>query len=238
MPIIHIPSFNVAHICGEFPELILAAAAIGAVYRFQDETASRLHHSAQLLASVRLDRMTLRTDHDLHYMQTLVLLEIFSLWHNATAVSLVTPSLQNLLLNYTLRRHETPSGEQNWASWVLSEGKARLVIAAFCVLNARSLFHHTSPAVVAYDVQTTLPSTTTLWSSDCAEKWTMNLIREPPSLGFHSAYKSLMSGEAETIATSPFGCFALLQAIIQRIDLCRKMSLSGNVQPPDVMEIE
>lgn len=238
LPFIHAASFDVSQICRTSPELVLAATAIGAVYRFQKPAAKLLHEAALSLVSAKVHRIAIDTEQDLRSMQALVLLEIYSLWESAIPVSLLKPSLQNVLVACATRCVNSQTGAQDWASWAFHESQVRLVTAAFCVLNVRSIFHRTFPVVAANAVTSSLPSTTALWTSTCADGWARLFVNEPAPLQFHDAYKGLLIGGDDCMTTSSFGCFALLQAILQRIDLSRKLSVDGSLSPADVANIE
>lgn len=238
MPVIHAATFDISSLCRLSPELVLAVAAVGAIHRFQKAAAEVLYQAAQSLASAKAHLMTIENDANLNFMQALVLLEMYSLWEKATPISLMTPSLQNHLLDCARNRNEPSAQTQDWASWTVKEVRIRLSIAAFCVLSIRSVFHHTSPAIVANEVLSTLPSSMSLWEATCPTTWAVRLASETPALHFREAYILLMSGEAEISVSSPFGCFALLQAIMQRIDQSRKMSLSSSLGTSEVAEIE
>ena len=238
MPIVHAGTFDIPTMCQLSPELVLAIAAVGAVHRFQEKAADLLYRAAQSLATMKAHRVNTRKGNDLHLMQTLILLEMYSLWEHATPVSLMTPTLQNLLLDCARCQLQPDAQEGDWVSWAVREAEIRLSIAAFCIFTVRSLFHHTPPLIAVNEAAKTLPSSTALWTAECTATWSSHYAVEPAPLDFRAAYRSLVTGDAEVAVSSPFGCFALLQAIMQRIDLSRRMSFDSSLRPTEIAEIE
>lgn len=222
--------------CKSSPELILAIVAIGAMYRFQATTGKALHRAAKLLMSAKEHYIATESIEGLHFLQALLLLEVHALWEDPTSVSPLNPSQQRLLIECARSRRLSAPLDGHWYSWAMSESLSRLSLASFCVINIRAVFNHTSPAVAANEVHAPLPASAALWASVSADSWLQVSDGEPVALDFHEAYKRLFTGEAT--ATSSYGCFALLQAIIQRIDFCRRLSLDGALRSSDTAEIE
>lgn len=196
-PFIHVPTTSIDR-C--HPALILALAACGAQYRFEEERGFDFFYAVRALLTRDLDRcgcfpLSFSTkqgrsmgledrggDELMERIQTLLLLTIFATWGKNQDILQELLSLQGVLA-YMIRDHglaeddqttfamTSDSNEVNWRRWVRQERDRRTKLAAFTILNLHSIMYNRASLIKNAELKLNLPCNTALWKASSADEW-------------------------------------------------------------------
>ncbi|KAF2012903.1 hypothetical protein BU24DRAFT_494823 [Aaosphaeria arxii CBS 175.79] len=241
VPIVHKATFDIEAASKCNPELVVAIASIGAVYRFQKADALFLLKVALDLITRKWQNNSGSDRYDLGGLQALVLLSYFALWQKQSEILLEQSQVRKMLLDWVQKfRIPQPSGDEpsNWTRWCHRESALRTYLASFCILNTYSLLNGTPPEVTNITIKSALPCSTAAWNAASMDSWAAIMANEAPPPDFQTAFAQLFGDPEIQFLISPFGCFVLLHAIVQRTFHLRQLSFNGSLRPSDLAEME
>lgn len=255
LPYIHIPTFCLDD-C--IPEFVLALAALGAQQRYEKRASLLLYYSSKTIALKRLHLTRLRNQEGdrapepnrsstiVQSTGTLLTLIVFATWSAKTEVVNEAFELHSPLMFY-LREdglaNKDETSHQDWYSWVQSETRIRVKLMAFCFLNLHTIAYNHQPVLFWHEVNLRLPCTVREWHAMESSQWLL-ARREITSEQnpFIEALKALLSSDAQMSqirpTPSPFGNYALLHGLLQRIYLVRQLAIAPTLREDDMIELQ
>ncbi|KAF2165754.1 hypothetical protein M409DRAFT_55628 [Zasmidium cellare ATCC 36951] len=216
--------------CPESPELTLAVAAVGAICRYETNTAVRMFDAAMSIVHARLREYGSRfSAAQLNHGVTDVDPRSWSALRTVQAALLLTAFA--VMEDYaTSDEHVGAPGitQTTWKQWTFLEGVRRTRCAIFNVLNIYTTVLDSPPALPSSRLNTYLPCSTLEWTAQNEDDWRLAQDLAPEPQGFQEAYSDLLTAAAPQNALySPFGNLVLINALLQRIHLARQMQLNG-----------
>ena len=248
LPFIHIPTLKI-HAASL--ELILAIAAVGANYCFEESRAVQLYRAAKAVAMEQIrqrkERSRLRISEEqnqplrvqgapdsldntaLHTIQALFLLIVMATWGDPTLIYREEMELQSVLstvIREDLLLYWKPPEEPSWESWIHYEGAKRTLFTVFCFFVFHTIVYNTPPAILNGELKMTLPCRETQWRCPTAAAWRETHHSIGPELLFQDAFSRLFSDDPDNANSSvtSFGNYILILALIQHIFLVRQLS--------------
>ncbi|KAK4620724.1 Transcriptional regulator [Fulvia fulva] len=228
LPLIHQPTFQYTD---EPPQLLLAMAAIGALYRLERKVATYLY----LAAEASLPDATFVSDQtcaDLFYAgdlaspdaavdniqtikladaRTLLLLMLFGAFSGNREVSENAIGRQGRLANAyhsiarnVQRESQLPASSIGWSGWLRLESHRRLLHGIWVACNLSTAVYGIRPGVsvpLHGDVQ--LSCHDTLWWATTAAEWQVSVGDAQPSPTIKAAVEVLCSDDHATLAHLP-----------------------------------
>lgn len=253
LPIIHPVSLRPPQF-HKHPGLLLAMAAIGAQYRYENRTAMELFRAGkEVVLQTWQDEETYGADDDaclenaitqMHTAQAALLLDSFAVYQCDDRTAKDTLTLQSLLTSY-LRTDSSLSkysGSKDWHEWMMHESYRRTQLGIFVVLNIHTIHSNAPPIVLSSQIDVDLPCSTAEWLAPSENAWKDARSRSPGAVGFQDALSILFSSSPtdKELHYSPFANLVLIHALQQRIYLARQMNTHhrGALRGTDVDEIE
>ena len=250
-PFAHAPTFKVDN-CS--PELLLAMAAIGAVYRYESHIAIRLFYMAKTITlerqrqkeSYAIKRLVYQDSSDFAARDTvqeihcLLCLVTFATWQRDPDLKNDSIMLQSLLAHSIrlsgLEDVSIHSNNLDWETWAQEESERRTKLFAFCFLNMQSLAYDLPPVLLGDEIKLRLPCSCPEWTAPDANSWTLlrqNIPKEQDHL--NTALEKLLSpglqdNHDSADFTSPAANYVLLHGLLQKIIWSSRM-LPVNVSP-------
>jgi len=251
-PFVHAPTFKV-DVCS--PELLLAMAAIGAVYRYESHTATGLFYAAKTIFLERQrqeerslikrlagnDNANSMARRDIvQEIHCLLCLGNFATWQREPGLQNDSIMLQSLLAHsLRLSGMEDASRYSNnidWETWAREESERRTKLFAFCFLNRQSFAYDLPPVILGDEVRLKLPCSCPEWTAPDATSWALlrqNIQNEQDRLD--TALEKLLSpGHWDSYdkldSTSPAANYVILHALLQKIIWSNRM-LPTNLSP-------
>lgn len=244
-PFAHAPTFKVE---GCSPELLLSMVAIGAVYRYESHTATRLFYMAKItflesqrqkernaikrLGNQNSDDYTARKDR-IQEIHCLLCLVTFATWQKDPDLKNESIMLQSLLAHSTrMSGLEDVSPDVNnldWETWAQEESERRTKFFAFCFLNIQSFAYDLPPVLLSDEMRLKLPCSCPEWTAPDATTWALLRQNTPSEQDrFDTALGNLLSlGLREhhnrSSLLSPGANYVLLHGLLQKIVWSNRM---------------
>ncbi|RYP73202.1 hypothetical protein DL770_007831 [Monosporascus sp. CRB-9-2] len=246
LPFIHTPTFSAGE---KDVELLLAMAAIGALYRIHRTKAYESYFIAKAILSEKVRRDGLKGVHillsgashstpesmkGLGRIQTLILLITFASWADK---SLSSDALaMGSQLSYLVREQgisepdETPN-EIDWLSWVTTQERRRTLLAAYVQLNLLTVVFDIPSLILNHEVRVCLPSCAEPWKAENAAQW--RAIPRQLEREFGSSLRSLFDGMMfpRESGVSSSANYVLIHGVLQQLWTARLGSTG--LLPPD-----
>ncbi|KAB2580121.1 hypothetical protein DBV05_g1158 [Lasiodiplodia theobromae] len=175
--------------------------------------------------------------------RAILLLAKFAAWQASPALIRESLSYRALLAHSVRRAGLSKSDDDDnggrmddnaWLRWARAETDRRTKLCVFCFLNLQELaFGLEQPVLLANEIgDIRLPSSCREWLAEGQADWLQARMAGPAPVGFRHALACVLVGPrrdsgdgAEVLddvpATSPFGNFILVHALLQRISLAR-----------------
>ncbi|EXJ66002.1 uncharacterized protein A1O5_10979 [Cladophialophora psammophila CBS 110553] len=260
LPFLHSATFSVAK---TDIELLLAAAALGALNRFEASCSCCLYSMAKAIFAEKAHRQDLelstglltRRNHPmlerrdgLGKIQTLILLIIYASWTGEGALPdalSMGGQLSMLVRQHQFSESDVPTDvdgrlmdaaakEQAWCEWVSSEERRRTLLAAFVLLSLHNIAYDTPPQLFNHEICVFLPSCMEPWKATDAAHW--HLSNPPVQRLFRQALQSLFDGVVFPL--SSFADYVLIHGLLQQISLANRNAMGKSIQPDAVKAFE
>lgn len=252
LPFIHSASF---HFDSKDVELIMAVAALGALYRFEYSSAYSLYSFAKAILFEKIHQENLQLSSDLmsendatyadhsvtvERLQTFVLLITFSSWTEKSllpdALSM-SSQLASLIKQNDLWKSEEVLRGFDWAAWTAIEERRRTLLAAYVIFNMHTIAFDTPPLILGQEIAICLPSYAEQWKATTSKQWQ----RSPRhiELTFQAALQPLLDGTAcpSDAHLSSFSNYILIHGLLQEIIASRHQT-DGSLSPKTVKSHE
>lgn len=244
-PFAHAPTFKVE---GCSPELLLSMVSIGAVYRYESHTATRLFYLAKTLflegqrqkernAIKRLGNQNggnhmARRDiiQEIHCLLCLV---TFATWQKDPDLKNESIMLQSLLAHSTrmsgLEDVSLDANSLDWETWAQEESERRTKLFVFCFLNIQSFAYDIPPVLLSDEMRLKLPCSCPEWTAPDATTWALLRQNTPNEQDrFDTALETLLSPEPRDHhdrpnLLSPGANYVLLHGLLQKIAWSNRM---------------
>ncbi|RDW64677.1 hypothetical protein BP6252_10328 [Coleophoma cylindrospora] len=232
LPFIHLATFSAEQ---KDVSLVLAIAALGAVYRFELSKAYELYFMAKamLFEKIRREGLQVVTDllvgpshpardlpHDLGKIQTFVLLITFASWADkrisAEALSMGSQLAVLVRENGISEPDEMPHNV-DWLSWVVIEERRRTLFAAYVLFNLHSIAFKIPPLILNHEVGIFLPGFAEQWKAENARQW--QHAPHQVERQFKEGLRSLCDGTGipADASVSSFSNWLLIHGLLQQI---------------------
>jgi hypothetical protein len=252
LPFIHVATFSVdtADV-----ELLLAMAALGALYLFERSRTYECYFMAREIILERTRREDLQLASDflsrlyntiaverkgLSKIQTLTLLISLSPWADKQiardAASLIS-QLATLVRESGISEPDEMPQDVEWLTWVDFETKRRTLFGAYVAINLLTIAFNTPPLILNHEVKLFLPGYAKQWKASNSIEWQRSASQTECS--FQEGLHSLVIGTRITgdIAVSSFSNYLLIHGILQQIYIDRH-GIMGKIQPDATKSFE
>lgn len=254
LPFIHSATFSVSR---TEIELLLAAAALGALNRFESHCSYILYFMAKCIFAEKLRRQESETPeeptaerrHGLRKIQTLNLLVSYASWAGKDifpdGLTLGT-QLSTLVRRHGLsevqdaayscfQNHDDTPEYQAWSKWVAAEERRRTLLCAYVLLSLQNIAYNTPPQILNVEMGTLLPSCIEAWKTTTAEAFhhTASYHRE---YHFQEALSLLLQGVV--VPLSSFANYLLIHALLQQITIAHSDAKESSLQPATLKRFE
>ncbi len=260
LPFIHSATFSVAK---TDIDLLMAAAAFGALYRFEKACAHDLYSMAKaiMLEKTRCQDLQLGTellsdnDHSrldarnhLAKIQTLNLLIDYASWASkeilADALSMTDQLVRLVKLNGMSELEQqqpvedqltdATAVERSLCGWVAAEERRRTLLSAYVLLNLHSIAFDRAPQLLNREVCLFLPSCVELWKAPNSTQWRRSSCQH--QLQFQESLRSLFDGTVSPV--SSFANYVLIHGLLQQIGVDHCGAMGKSLQPDTVAAFE
>ena len=245
LPFIHIPTFVIDK---EEVELVLAMAAIGALYLFERSRSYECYFTARAIIQEKIRREDQQLASEflcglessisiekktLSRIQTFVLLVSLSSWGDKLIARHAAPmssQLAALVRDMRISESDEMPKDIDWLSWVAVETKRRILFGAYVALNLQTIAFNTPPLILNHEVKICLPGYAMQWKSKNASEWQQ--AAHHPEFSFQEGLRFLFeaTGIPEAIKVSSFSNYLLIHGIVQQTYVDRNATL-GIYQP-------
>lgn len=183
-------------------------------------------------------------------IRTLIMLIAFASWDWKAELLRDAFSFQSTLARCVREdglQEPPPSNDEDWHSWIHTEGTRRTKLIAFAYLNVQTLAYNLPPIILNNEIELQLPCSTAEWEAHDTCAWeNARKDRPRPDVYFQDAIQVLLDKSQHLDAQralshlSPLANFILLQALIQRICLIRQLSFPAGaaLREADLEEME
>lgn len=249
LPFLHIPTLRIG---AASLELVIAIAAAGANYCFEESRAVQLYRTAKAVALERIRQqkesygVRVSVDQDqglrarsapsasrngtaLHTIQALFILMVMATWGDPKLIYKEDMELGSILSS--LIREEQlvdwrSSTEPSWEAWIRYEGAKRTLFTVFCFFVFHTIVYNTPPAMLNGELKMNLPCQEVHWRCPTAAVWSEARCSDGTEVLFQDAFSRLFSDGRDdaTNAVSSFSNYILILALIQHIFLVRQLS--------------
>ncbi|KAE9362792.1 hypothetical protein N431DRAFT_424151 [Stipitochalara longipes BDJ] len=252
LPFIHVPTFSAEN---EDIELLLAIAALGALYLFERSRSYELYFMTMAIMKERTRQEDLQLtanflsgqshstkieEKSLTRIQTLILLVSFSSWGDKQ-IARYTASLASQLATLVRESGISESDEMprdiDWLTWVAVETKRRTFFGAYVAINLLTIAFETPPLILNHEIRLFLPGNAKNWKANNSSEWQHSSRQIEYS--FQECLHSLIIGTGIPSDTkvSSFSNYLLIQGIVQQIYINRHGSM-GSLQPETIKSLE
>ncbi|KIW33283.1 uncharacterized protein PV07_00143 [Cladophialophora immunda] len=255
LPFLHSATFSVAK---TDIELLLAAASLGALNRFETSCSYRLYDMAKAILSENLRRqdsesctgMPAQQGHSILQrrngfgkIQTLILLVAYASWAGKDilpdAISLGGRlgmlakqhgiSETQELTRVSGRRMDVAETERAWCEWVAAEERRRTLLSAYVLLSLHNIAYGIPPQLSNRDICVFLPSCAEPWKAASSEEWHRSNVYS--QCLFQQALRSLFNGNVSPV--SSFANYVLIHGLLQQMSVADDDDAIGRPLRPD-----
>ncbi|PMD38704.1 hypothetical protein L207DRAFT_490347 [Hyaloscypha variabilis F] len=252
LPFIHVATFsvNTADV-----ELLLAMAALGALYLFERARTYECYFMARAIVLERTRREDLQLASDflsgldntitmeprgLCKIQTLTLLISLSPWADKRIVrdaAFLSSQLATQVRESGISEPDEMPQDIDWLTWVAAETKRRTIFGAYVAINLQTIAFDTPPLIMNHEVKLFLPGYAKQWKASNAAEWQQAARQNERSFqeGLHSLFMG--TGISGDIAVSSFSNYLLIHGILQQIYIDRH-GIMGTLQPETTKSFE
>lgn len=252
LPIIHYPTFSIQ---AKDVELLLAMAALGALYRYEKAKAYEMYFMAKTILSEKTRRADIRRASEfmsgqaqscpekakrLETIQTLVLLMTFASWADerfAQEALSMRSQLALLLTQFGISESDEMPPNVDWPLWATIEEKRRTLLAAYALLNLHIIAFNTPPLILNHEIGLYLPGSSKQWNAANSVQW--HKAPRQVERQFQVALKCLFEGTGtpRNASLSAFSNYLLINGLLQHIYIDRQSS-RGSLHPYTVEYFE
>lgn len=253
LPFIHSATFSVAR---TDVELLLAAAALGALNRFESHCSYVLYYMAKSILAEKIRHQgiessnlpTAERQNGLGHIQTLNLLISYASWAGKDVLAdglALAAQLSALVKQHGLSEVEdvasacfqnpdaTPE-HQAWSKWVAAEERRRTLLSAYVLLSLQSIAYNTPPQLLNEEVATLLPSCVDSWKTTTAEAF--HHLTSHRQYHFQEVLSRLSEGIV--VPVSSFANYLLIHGLLQQITLTHSDSKESSIQSATLEQFE
>lgn len=222
--------------------------AIGAVYRYESHTATRLFYMAKAMflegqrqkGRNAIKRLGNQNSSDymarrdiIQEIHCLLCLVTFATWQKDPDLKNESIMLQSLLAHSTRMSglEDVSPGVDNldWETWAQEESERRTKLFAFCFLNIQSLAYDLPPVLLSDEMRLKLPCSCPEWTAPDATSWA--LLRQSTRNEqdrFDTTLENLLSlglhdHHDRSSLLSPTANYVLLHGLLQKIVWSNRM---------------
>ncbi|KAF4903721.1 hypothetical protein CGCFRS4_v001591 [Colletotrichum fructicola] len=268
-PFIHMPTFCVTKY-QDSPELVLAMMAIGAQFRYESRNGAALYRAGRAIILHRLKSgqfsvqpaapavdqesflAAANTGTDcqspsarMESIKGILLLATFATWQQDRSLVRESFEYQSLLarcIRESVLTETLANDGNDWHIWAKTESDRRVKLASFCFLNLQSLVFNVPPVLLGNEIFLRLPVTCDEWLAPGPSRWREARSKATPVISFQEGFVPLIHNHTGKIpATSPFGNFVLMHALLQRLIVTRQLCLDPQgpgLSPHEVAKFE
>ncbi|KAF0325257.1 C2H2 transcription factor, partial [Colletotrichum asianum] len=268
-PFIHMPTFCVTKY-HDSPELVLAMMAIGAQFRYESRNGAALYRAGRAIILHRLKSgqfsvqpaapavdqesflAAANTETDcqspsarMESIKGILLLATFATWQQDRSLVRESFEYQGLLarcIRDSVLTETLANDGNDWHVWAKTESDRRVKLASFCFLNLQSLVFNVPPVLLGNEIFLRLPVTCDEWLAPGPSRWREARSKATPVISFQEGFVPLIHNRPGKIpATSPFGNFVLMHALLQRLIVSRQLCLDPQgpgLSPHEVAKFE
>ncbi|ENH74964.1 hypothetical protein FOC1_g10000727 [Fusarium oxysporum f. sp. cubense race 1] len=212
MPFLHVATLSLE---GLGPELILALAAVGALYRFEHAKGIELYRVAKGQRGLRL-------------LQGLLVLMAMTSWGEKALVRdalSMASQVATLVREFGMSEPEdSVMRDMSWEEWVLAEEKRRTLFVAYVLFSLQCAAFNVPPMILNQEVGLNLPACASEWKAQTAVEWSSfhNSVAYKPR-SFQQTVEKLLSGTPIHYegGISAFGNYVLIHGIFLQIFYAR-----------------
>ncbi|KZL68099.1 C2H2 finger domain-containing protein [Colletotrichum tofieldiae] len=214
--LLHIATFRISH-CHHV--LLLAMAAIGAIYSYNQDHAIKLYEAASKSLANNLSEMPTT-----QRIQASLLLAMFDGWSNRPEMHIQCSIVRRNLMSNNVKalRCASPKTQssrcEDWHRWVEAEGFKRTMWFSYWFLTLMNVSCSISTKTPwLQDCTLELPYEESLWVCEDSSKW--NALRTSTSTPpvFADAYRALMGGQPIPTTVGVFGLATLMCALFAHV---------------------
>ncbi|KAK9465569.1 hypothetical protein V1512DRAFT_265776 [Lipomyces arxii] len=232
IPIIHHSTLNLKKL-HDVPAsaVLIAIAALGALYYGTHEHAHRLQSLARSCVAMLFDSHNQEREH-LNVLQASLICSIFDAWseevHLVEAMLDDQPRFERVCLRALSRRRERVTTD--WKSWIIRESYHRLFWGWFTLMSNLNVLHGgiiRLPMARAYDI--TLPDAETAWRAKDSDSWRSLLLKSEPPVTLNGG----LSGGLESFyhqELSAYSRFVIQRALLHQSSTIDQVWGIGGVQ--------
>jgi hypothetical protein len=232
LPFIHCATFRPEN---KPSELLLAMAALGSRYLFEQVQSYELYFIARAILFEKIRREELQSTSDflfgqgisafskskeLEKLQTFILLIETASWADkkiSRDALFMASQLAILIRESGISESDEATQDIQWLPWVAIEERRRTLFAAYVLLNLHSIAFDTPPLLLNREIGICLPGYAAQWRSTSAVQWKQ--AGRQPEHGFQVGLCDLFSAiePPENSCRSSFANYLLIQGLVQEM---------------------
>ena len=223
-PVLHIPTLSLE---SASVELVLAIAALGAMYCREREHSVKLFQVGKAVALERVRRRSPRRP--VETIQALLLLIAVASWsecHPSAREALSIRSVLDWLVREEGLEQASPPIDDIWESWVQFETIKRTILVVFCFFNLHTIVFDIPPMILASELVLSLPCTESEWKAENENAWREIRTSTRSECTFQCTLQMLFNTEETDVRRVPcfssLGGYILIHAVIQHIWLLQQ----------------
>lgn len=244
LPCIHIHTLSLQSLK---PELLLALAAAGALYKFEHDKGYELFRASRAIINKSLHQRAKngRNGHvspspnasnntfaggTIHTMQALNILLAMASWGDDQLLPEafeMAGQLATLVRQNGISESDSIPAEANWTEWAFREEKRRTLLVSYILFSLQSIAFNVPPMILNHEVALFLPNRMQLWQAGTASQWKQSRnAADDHEARFQGALGNLLNGKDihQSYPTSAFSNYLLIHGLIQQIFFERQAS--------------
>lgn len=251
LPFIHVATFSVNE---KDVELLLAAAVVGALYRFECSDSYNLYFMAKAILMEKIRQRELQVassmlsgqklpekGNDLGEMQTFILLISFASWANEKVVPdalSMGSRLGTMLKGAGISKADEMPQNIGWVAWVTIEERRRTLLSAYVLFNLQSIAFNAPLLIVNQDLGLCLPGYADQWKAKNATEW--NQTTRQVERSFQGTLRNLLDGVKipADASISSFANYLLIHGLLQLMCIERHYGSTGLIRPENFKSYE
>lgn len=244
LPCIHIHTLSLQSLK---PELLLALAAAGALYKFEHDKGYELFQASRAIINRSLHQRTrncssghvgssLTTSNNafagstIQTTQALNILLAMASWgddHLLPEAFEMAGQLATLIRQNGISESDSIPAEANWTEWAFREEKRRTLLVSYILFSLQSIAFNVPPMILNHEVALFLPNRMELWQACTASQWKQaRNAADDHETSFQELLGNLLNGKDihHSYPTSAFSNYLLIHGLIQQIFFERQAS--------------
>lgn len=231
------------------PELLLALAAAGALYKFEHDKGYELFQASRAIINKCLHRSA-RNDSSRHVGETpttswnafasgtiqttqaLNILLAMASWgddHLLPEAFEMAGQLATLVRKNGISESDSIPTEASWTEWAFREEKRRTLLVSYILFSLQSIAFNVPPMILNHEVSLFLPNRMDLWQACTISQWKQaRNAADDDEASFQGILGNLLNGKDihQSYPTSAFSNYLLIHGLIQQIFFERQASSS------------